>query len=85
MRKWISKRIVRAGLEVTMNRSNRFSRDLYLCYEQFSQFYPERSGLMYEVLLNCLNGNSDPLRYQELVTFLAGESLGLLEPGSKTL
>ena len=78
MRKWISKRIVRAGFEVTMNRTDHFTRDLYLCYEQFSQFYPARSRQMYQILTNCLNGDDNPIQYKELVTFLASESLFLL-------
>jgi hypothetical protein len=77
-RRWISKRIVRSGFEVTMNRSDRFTRDLYLCYEQFSNFYPERSKQMYQVLVNCFSGEDDPMRYQELVSFLANESAPLL-------
>lgn len=77
-RQWISRRIVRSGFEVTMNRSNRFTRDLYLCYEQFKQYYPQRSEQMYRVLVNCLNGEDDPARYEELATFLAKESSHLL-------
>ena len=61
-----------------MNRNDRFTRDLYLCYEQFANFYPERSKQMYQVLINCLNGKDDPIQYQELVTFLANESTPLL-------
>ncbi len=75
---WISKRIVRSGFEVTMDRSDRFTRDLYLCYEQFEQFYPDRSGQMYQVLVNCLNGDESPARYEELVDFLAHEGSRLL-------
>ncbi len=47
---WFSRRLVRSGLEVTLNRADRFTRDLYLCYEQFSDFYPRYSGSMYQVL-----------------------------------
>jgi hypothetical protein len=75
---WFSRRIIRAGFEVTMNRTDRFTRDLYLCYEQFASFYPEQSGQMYQVLVNCLNGEDSPLRYQALVAFLANEGSRLL-------
>ncbi len=74
MHRWFSRRIVRSGFEVTMDRSDRFTRDLYLCYEQFSQFYPTRSEQMFRVLINCLNGGESPLQYQELVAFLATEA-----------
>jgi len=73
-RQWFSRRIVRSGFEVTMNRTDRFTRDLYLCYEQFAAFYPDRSKQMFGVLLNCLNGGESPLQYEELVAFLAVES-----------
>jgi hypothetical protein len=78
MRRWISKRIVRSGFEVTMNRSDHFTRDLYLCYEQFSMFYPEYSKLMYQVLVNCLNGDHSAAEYGELVQLLVSEGLRLL-------
>jgi hypothetical protein len=79
VRRWISKRIVRSGFEVTMNRTDHFTRDLYLCYEQFSMFYPERAKQMYQVLVNCLNGDHSATQYGELAKFLAGEGSGLAD------
>jgi len=67
--RWFSRRIVRSGFEVTMDRSNRFTRDLYLCYEQFAQFYPDWSEQMFRVLINSLNGEESSLQYGELVAF----------------
>jgi hypothetical protein len=78
MYRWFSRRIVRSGFEVTMDRSKRFTRDLYPCYEHFSRFYPARSQEMFRVLVNCLNGNENPLQYRELVAFLASESARLI-------
>jgi hypothetical protein len=75
MRRWISKRIVRSGFEVTMTRSDHFTRDLYLCYEQFA---PERADETYHVLGNCLTGDHSHAQYMELVKLLTGESLRLL-------
>lgn len=77
MWQWFSRRIVRSGLEITMDRRSSFSRDLYLCYEQFAEFYPERAQPMFRVLINCLNGNESPLQYGELVAFLVTESIRL--------
>ncbi len=77
-RQWFSRRIVRSGFEVTMNTANRFTRDLYLCYKQFAEAYPERSKQMHQVLMNCFSGEDSPLRYEELVAFLANESSRLL-------
>jgi hypothetical protein len=78
MYRWFSRRIVRSGFEITMDRSNRFTRDLYPCYEHFSHFYPRRSRQMFRVLINCLNGGESPLQYQELVAFLASEGARLI-------
>lgn len=61
-----------------MDRCHRFTRDLYLCYEQFAEFYSERSEQMFRVLVNCLNGGESPLQYGELVAFLAGQSVRLV-------
>jgi uncharacterized protein len=77
--RWFSRRIVRSGFEVTMDRSDRFTRDLYLCYEQFAQFYPGWSEQMFRVLLNSLNGKESSLQYGELVAFLAAEGAGLAD------
>jgi hypothetical protein len=78
LRQWFSRRIVRSGLEVTMDRCNRYTRDLYPCYEQFSEFYPDRSEQMFRVVSNCLSGDENPLEYGELVAFLVRESKRLL-------
>jgi hypothetical protein len=60
-----------------MDRNDHFTRDLYLCYEQFSKFYPQWSWQMYQVLVNCLNGADDPARYAGLIKFLVDESARL--------
>ncbi len=73
MNQWFSRRIVRSGFEITMDRSDRFTRLLYLCHEQFAEFNPNRATQMFRVLINSLNGGESPLRYRELVSFLAGE------------
>lgn len=49
---WIMKRIVRAGFELTSERSNTYTRDLYLCWKNLSIYYPEQSKLFYRAL--CL-------------------------------
>lgn len=77
MHQWFSRRIVRSGFEVTMDRNDCFTRDLYLCYEQFTKFYPARADEMFRVLANCLNGTQSPLQYRPLVAFLTGEGTRL--------
>jgi uncharacterized protein len=78
MRCWICKRIVRSGFEVTMDRTDRFTRDLYLCQEEFARFYPEHAAQMHRVLVNCLNGDNDPAQYHALMKLLASEGGRLL-------
>ena len=77
MCQWFSRRVVRSGFEITMDRSDRFTRDLYLCYEQFAEFYPDRAAPMFRVLVNCLDGQESPLQYGELIAFLAAKSARL--------
>jgi uncharacterized protein len=74
---WISKRIVRSGLEITIDREKRFTRDLHLCYDAFAALYPQRSAQMYRVLINSLNGSDNLIQYKDLVTFLTAESARL--------
>ena len=78
MYRWFSRRIVRSGFEVTMDRNDRFTRDLYLCYEQFGRFYPDRAEEMFRVLVNCLNGVECALQHSDLVEFLAAEGAHLI-------
>src|SRR6266481_2572789 len=47
---WIMKRLVRSGFELTMEHSGKYTRDLYPCYQTFSEFYPAKKDGMYEVL-----------------------------------
>lgn len=56
---WLMKDILRSGFELTMERSKRYTRDLYLCYKDFSEYYPEKEGIMREVLDLTLNPVSD--------------------------
>jgi hypothetical protein len=74
IRRWYCRRLVRAGLEITLDRVPRFTRDLYLCYEQFAQVYPERESAMLGALENALNGHADPIEYGELVRWIAAET-----------
>lgn len=57
-----------------------YTRDLYLCWEQFARFYPEHSSQMYQVLANCMTGENSPLRYADLVAFVADEQARLRVP-----
>ncbi len=47
---WMMKRLVRGGLELVSERDGVFTRDLYLCYENFSAHYPKYKKYSYEAL-----------------------------------
>lgn len=68
---WIMKRMVRTGCELVMERSRKYTRDLYPCYELFTQYYPKQSDGMYRVLELAIYPTTDN---QEIVGVL--ESFG---------
>jgi len=63
---WVMKRLLRIGFEITMERSNRYTRDLYKCYETFSEYYPEKEPQMKEILFLALNPTSDKSKIKEI-------------------
>lgn len=44
--KHVGKQILRAGMELVMEREQAYSRDLYPCYAMFSKYYPEKEPAM---------------------------------------
>lgn len=78
VRRWLSRRIVRAGLEITLNRQSRFTRDLYLCYEVFTEFYPQHQQTMSTILQNALNGHLPLEPYQDFISLLQAKASHLL-------
>lgn len=61
---WIMKRILRGGFELVMEQSGQYTRDLYPCYEGFSEYYPEKKEKMYEALelAVCPTSNTEKIR-----------------------
>lgn len=47
---WIMKRFVRAGFDLVMERSGKFTRDLYPCYTTFAEYYPGQKAQMHQAL-----------------------------------
>lgn len=43
---WLMRRFLRLGMELVMEREQRFTRDLYLCYESFARYYPDKAREM---------------------------------------
>lgn len=68
---WLMKDILRSGFELTMERSKRYTRDLYLCYKDFSEYYPDKEPLMREVLDLALNPTSDIEKILEIKNKIA--------------
>lgn len=56
---WMMKRLIRGGFELTAERSQKYSRDLYLCWKNFSLYYPEKSTIFYEALNLAVNPSRD--------------------------
>lgn len=71
--KWYGRRLVRAGHEITLATVPRYTRDLYLCYEQFAQIYPQHADMMFGALRNSLNGNLDWDEFLPLIEFVQSQ------------
>lgn len=56
---WQMKGLLRVGAEITLERSKKYTRDLYKCYEVFSEYYPKKEQEMREVLDLALNPTDD--------------------------
>lgn len=73
----LMKELLRVGFEITMDRSQKYTRDLYPCYETFAEYYPEKEVEMREVLDLALNSTADKNKMKEIMegigTFLLAE------------
>jgi len=52
---WLSRRIVRSGFELVMEREQAYTRDLYPCYLAFSRHFPDQEPQMRRCLSLSLN------------------------------
>lgn len=64
---WFMKLVLRVGFEITIERSKKYTRDLYLCYETFSLYYPEKEKEMREVLDLAINPTKDKEEIKRVV------------------
>lgn len=74
---WIAKRFLRLGMELVMEKEQRHTRDLYLCYESFARHYPAEAGAMQRSLELAVNpvANDDVEAFlQQFGSWLAGEA-----------
>jgi len=75
---WIMKQLLRSASELVMERSGKYTRDLYPCYEIFSEFYPGKKDEMYKVLELAIYPTKDKYLISEVVSgigkWVAGEA-----------
>ncbi len=64
---WLMKGLLRVGFELTMERSQKYTRDLYRCYETFAEYYPEKEAEMRDVLDLALNPIADKKKIKEIM------------------
>lgn len=64
---WLGKGILRTGLEILIDQSGKYSRDLYPCYEVFAEYYPEKAKEMRAVLDLVLNPNTTQEKVGEIL------------------
>jgi hypothetical protein len=57
---WLMRRFVRLGMELVMEAEQRFTRDLYLCYESFAKHFPAQQAQMYRAMELALNPERGP-------------------------
>ena len=78
---WLMRRFLRLGMEFVMQDEQRYTRDLYFCYESFAKHYPERAEQMYSALELAIN----PQTNEEVITFVRNFGDWLVNEASKKL
>ncbi|WP_199246035.1 hypothetical protein [[Phormidium] sp. ETS-05] len=73
---WITRRMIRTGFELVMERDQSYTPDLYYCCERFSVYFPEQKAAMQKALeLAIIPSANRP----GLIVFLRGFGFWLLE------
>ena len=52
---WVLRRFLRLGMELVVEDEQRYTRDLYLCYESFAKHHPEKRNDMFHTLELAVN------------------------------
>lgn len=74
---WLAKRFLRLGMELVMGKENRYTRDLYLCYESFASHYGARAESMrraLELAVNPVANEAVEVFLREFGEWLAAEA-----------
>lgn len=80
---WIMRRVLRGSFDFVMERESRFTRDLFLCYESVSKYYPEMEAKLKEALNLSLNPSSDYKEWMPLVLEINAWMNKIIESQSK--
>lgn len=64
---WIMRRLIRGAYDLVMEKEKKFTRDLYLCYEVVSKYYPHKKEQLKEALDLSLNPTVDYETWMVLV------------------
>jgi uncharacterized protein len=67
---WIMKGYLRIGLEILIEKTGKYSRDLYPCYKLFSEYYPKKEKDMREVLVLAIQPTADKDRIERISSHL---------------
>ena len=73
---WIMKRIVRSGLEIVSEREGCFTRDLRLCLEKFSKYYPDKKEKLENALFLAINPTDDLEQIKSVFEDIGGWIVG---------
>lgn len=73
----ITKILIRSGFELVMEKEQKFTTDLYWCYNIFSKYFPEKENEMREILHLYLNPIGDIIYLKKLVNSLGNWMLDL--------
>ena len=63
----ITKILIRSGFELVMEKEQKFTTDLYLCYQVFSKYFPKKENEMREILHLYLNPMEEEIYLKKLV------------------
>lgn len=79
----IAKILIRSGFELVMEKEQKYTTDLYLCYQVFSKYYPIKKSEMEKMLHLYLNPVDDDSYLKTLVQNLGKWILGKYPNGSE--
>ncbi|MFK7773722.1 MAG: nucleotidyltransferase domain-containing protein [Saprospiraceae bacterium] len=74
----ITKILIRSGFELVMEKEQKFTTDLYLCYSVFSKYFPKKENEMREILHLYLNPIEDQVYLKKSIGNLGNWMLDMM-------